>query len=424
MKKIAIVSVLLGSTAMLIGISLAQEAKPKDNIAEICYGCHKELRESFAGKTMHKPVEKGNCTACHNPHASKAEHLMKKTESKTCLAQECHAGQKELFGRAFQHTPVKNGQCSPCHEPHASKEKHMLKKASMEICADCHNIKKMAGDKTVLHGPFRDGQCLACHDAHSGNYSGNIIKKNVDICTACHAANDKLKEKHDQFDMSAVDCTICHSPHYSGYQNMLKAVVHKPVGEKACDKCHENLTGNKPDPKKLVKPVPDLCFECHDKKSHSASNVHKPDQDGNCLTCHEVHASDFKHLLNQRTPDLCFKCHKGMERFVKMQYPHNPVMNGECNACHSAHSSENKKLLVDMDYTKMCMACHKKRDTHPVDKIASNTIETFENSLVKLDANRKVVCISCHNPHGSDEENILHYNKERDLCIQCHKKER
>ena len=38
--------------------------------ASLCYNCHKDKESDFKKSVVHSPVGTGQCTSCHNPHAS------------------------------------------------------------------------------------------------------------------------------------------------------------------------------------------------------------------------------------------------------------------------------------------------------------------------------------------------------------------
>ena len=61
---------------------------------------------------------------------------------------------------------------------------------------------------------------------------------------------------------------------------------HPPFIEKQCDSCHESKFSQK-----LVSPVKELCFTCHDDFTKDKKVVHYPISEGTCLDCHDPHQS-------------------------------------------------------------------------------------------------------------------------------------
>src|SRR3569833_2949943 len=62
--------------------------------------------------------------------------------------------------------------------------------------------------------------------------------------------------------------------------------VHKPYKEKRCEECHT------PD-KRLLMPMPDLCYKCHKSFGETYAVVHGPVASGNCTNCHNQHSSKY-----------------------------------------------------------------------------------------------------------------------------------
>ena len=50
---------------------------------------------------------------------------------------------------------------------------------------------------------------------------------------------------------------------------------------------------------------------------------HSPFKEGECITCHNVHASEYPKLALKKGNTLCFDCHK--EKGEKVSVNHAPV---------------------------------------------------------------------------------------------------
>ena len=87
-----------------------------------------------AGK-QHPPVVKGECGACHVPHASERAPLLAQREESLCLA--CHRGMVEKLSAGKLHNPFAGGNCSQCHVSHGTQKQH-LKADDASICLECH----------------------------------------------------------------------------------------------------------------------------------------------------------------------------------------------------------------------------------------------------------------------------------------------
>ena len=54
----------------------------------VCYGCHTDAQARFVKTFTHKPVLEGNCSGCHDGHASENAKLLKAEGPRLCL--KCH----------------------------------------------------------------------------------------------------------------------------------------------------------------------------------------------------------------------------------------------------------------------------------------------------------------------------------------------
>lgn len=113
---------------------------------------------------------------------------------------------------------------------------------------------------------------------------------------------------------------------------------------------------------------------------------HKPYNDKLCGKCHNMRQS-FKIL--KPSPQLCYDCHENLDE----KYPalHGPVAMGACETCHEPHKAKTEKLLV-RDIDSLCVFCHEPADV-------------FANQVHKNE--QKTSCLTCHNPHGGDNSNLL-----------------
>ncbi|MHC4726808.1 MAG: cytochrome c3 family protein, partial [Planctomycetota bacterium] len=120
--------------------------------------------------------------------------------------------------------------------------------------------------------------------------------------------------------------------------------VHQP--RKDCTLCHDKSRQRVFSPKTyLIKPVPELCYECHADYTTSASYVHGPVSVGQCLLCHNPHRSRIEHLLKEPQPQLCYLCHN--IDAVKLIPAHLVKEQFICTDCHNAHTSSIKYLLKE-----------------------------------------------------------------------------
>jgi predicted CXXCH cytochrome family protein len=275
----------------------------------------------------------------------------------SCFTAMCHNG----FGKKkFLHEPASEGdECTSCHE--AVKEgSHSFQLAAegKELCFQCHEEEKFQGK--AVHEPVSEGECTSCHSPHqSDNPKQLLAPPNKEICFQCHEEE--------------------------GFEGK---TVHGPVAEGKCISCHSPHASN--NPKQLLKPVPELCFTCHNVPRKDASGkkippisplfynkggkLHMPFKEGKCLSCHFPHGSNNHRLLVREYPSnfysaysekaysLCLECHGKMKKVLRepntetdtdfrngdlnLHYRHVSRIKGRtCRACHHHHGSSNEKLI-------------------------------------------------------------------------------
>ncbi|MFQ6043159.1 MAG: cytochrome c3 family protein [Candidatus Poribacteria bacterium] len=279
-----------------------------------------------------------------------------------------------------------------------------------ELCYSCHQKKAEDFAKGKVHPLVKAGKCLVCHDPHASTYKAHLRNSPEQLCFDCHNQRDEgfitTCQTHSQYPVSKSDCLICHSAH--------AVYVHEPFVKNRCDSCH--VSSDSPEPFKLKLTYTELCYSCHKDMLTEVSNqedAHLPVKEGRCANCHASHAAENEHLLVVAEEKLCVNnCHHDVTEKLKSKYPHSPAEPIPCLKCHKPHDSENESLLVD-DSTAMCISCHKreKKFTHPLGEAA-----------IDPRTNKGMTCVTCHDAHGSEYEFVLLADRQRDLCIQCHKR--
>ncbi len=184
---------------------------------DLCASCHEDVpKAALVAPVVHGPLKgKDGCLSCHVPHASKAEAMIKKaTTMELCLS--CHSKEiavsgrrvaavgKEIAESKFKHGPVEKGQCSACHDPHSGQSANLLvekfpaglystfKEEEYALCFTCHD-KGLVTEKDKPTTGFRDGarnlhalhvdsgakgrSCRICHQVHASNLPKHIRKE-------------------------------------------------------------------------------------------------------------------------------------------------------------------------------------------------------------------------------------------------------
>lgn len=237
--------------------------------------------------------------------------LQKNASAPKCL--DCH---QSITGLKVVH-PVAES-CDICHvsntkeHPQQGTAGFALTEAVPGMCYTCHdNIPASIQKAVSVHGAISGKKsCIVCHSPHSSAQAKLLVKEEKELCLGCHNKTittdssktenikliiDKGKSVHAAIDMDG--CRTCHSPHYSAFPNLLKDAF--PAGLYS-DSKPENFA---------------LCFTCHDSqmiiKANSTTatgfrngdkNLHFIHINGskgrNCNVCHNVHASQNEHLIN------------------------------------------------------------------------------------------------------------------------------
>ena len=91
---------------------------------ELCFGCHERMDQN---PVVHKPVELGDCIACHDPHQSEIPYILLEKPQQICIP--CHTDPKVMELAAHKQP----GECLSCHNPHLGKNRLLLTKDYKEV---------------------------------------------------------------------------------------------------------------------------------------------------------------------------------------------------------------------------------------------------------------------------------------------------
>jgi len=259
--------------------------------------------------------------------------------------------------------------------------------------------------------PFK---CSACHRDLD---RGRVVHRPVadGECLRCHQqlSDDHPLGKGSMGFIVAKDklCVTCHTT------LLKKPNLHKPVAQGLCYACH--LPHSSENKALLKDPVPALCFRCHPKAHFTGMHTHKPVADGACLSCHDAHQSDGKALLKRPGAQLCFGCHD--PKLAVGKSVHAPVAKGDCVGCHQVHGSDFRKILkadapqelyrpFGTDAFPLCFSCH---DPQLAAAVTTDTATNFRNGDRNLHAvhvnkaGKGRACKLCHNPHASAQDRLI-----------------
>jgi DmsE family decaheme c-type cytochrome len=151
-----------------------------------CLNCH------TAHASPNKGLLNGDAkTVCGRCHGDTMEIQPKLAEKEKQEAAALPKGQ--VIKGALTHVPVQEGNCTACHSPHASDRPLLLKGPSnVELCGTCHDWLKHTshpmGEKTVdMRNKNMKVDCLSCHRSHGTGYRHLIpFPAITDLCVQCH----------------------------------------------------------------------------------------------------------------------------------------------------------------------------------------------------------------------------------------------
>lgn len=261
---------LLSGLASLVLLALSAAAPAADNAAAgaapprvdivlkgdaQCTRCHDE-NESYPvlsiGKTRHGVKSDSrlpNCAGCHGAsekHINKPEGVRERPgpdlpygkrsassiQEHNAVCFDCHRGGKFTEWNNSAHA-TRNVACTSCHQLHVAQDKVRDKRTQPELCFGCHKEQRVLANKPSHH-PILEAKvvCSDCHASHGSNAPKLMVRNSIAAtCYGCHMEKrGPFLRKHEP----AEDCTICHNPHGSSVDNLLK--TRAPM---LCQQCHE-----------------------------------------------------------------------------------------------------------------------------------------------------------------------------------------
>jgi predicted CXXCH cytochrome family protein len=216
-----------------------------------CIECHKNLMEK--GSWKHSTTVNQQCLTCHlQQGTSWGIGLPTGNIRDFCL--NCHTGKRSWLSRSFIHGPVSIGGCTLCHNPHGENQRYQLiAEGSLSLCIECHGDKEnlISEDKNVrmkyVHGVISGAGCVVCHDPHATDQQFMLKKPINELCSGCHpevvaksaghpVANHPVSASSERLRPGRrLTCTSCHDPHGSDNRLML---IQSQLGGRLCRGCH------------------------------------------------------------------------------------------------------------------------------------------------------------------------------------------
>jgi predicted CXXCH cytochrome family protein len=192
-------------------------------------------------------------------------------------------------------------------------------------------------------------------------------------------------------DVKPETCLTCHPEKKQG------SFIHTAV-RMGCPRCHHIVTGKNQTTITLFARGGDLCANCHQAQVEPV--LHGPYKNGQCLVCHEPHASEFKAQIRAEVNSLCLECH------APKPNPGNTVNLFGLQSISKAEFEAAPKIELDPS-----LRFGHPRPAHSVADVAD-----------PLHAGEKISCLSCHAPHASELPHLLVSAKGgENVCDACHR---
>lgn len=145
----------------------ATQKVTREEMADLCYGCHPEVKAQNALASHHPVREKKLvCADCHDVHGSLQEKLLKGgTPNESCTR--CHMEKQGPF--VYEHGDLTEN-CMNCHQPHGSINRPLLNAAMPFLCLQCHPAHR----STTVGAEQKKLFANRCTDCHSQLHGTNI----------------------------------------------------------------------------------------------------------------------------------------------------------------------------------------------------------------------------------------------------------
>lgn len=348
-------------------------------------------------------------------------------------------------------------------------------------CGTCHSAHTVDWNAKKVGGMFLrsknvdSSMCIACHlERSTGSAEGNhpIFKPLREAPESLVAAGARFGENN------TVICQSCHRPHGATEKKLL---VVRNENSELCGSCHtdryaKDLTqagrmGTHPvnvRPSKAT--IPETLLASGGRLGNGGTVI--------CETCHRPHFAEAgaKILVARNDKSsLCQSCHTEQRKVASTKHNMNlldPLLKnvkgqevghaGVCSSCHLPHGGRGPKMWARAvtesgdPMADLCLSCHREggsaekkqvgEHSHPVGRDMSRLGKPVDFPGYSVegvkhvgDAQGRVTCASCHDPHRWDARDPEKTSKPGDpsgpgdkflrqphsadaaLCLACHK---
>ena len=348
-----------------------------------CHDPHRSTEEHLLLPNRHRPLAFGRCDPCH-----RYDGKLHKPVRELCLG--CHGG--EEFTRRIAHAPVKRGECLACHDPHASRQPALLKaryapgrwigrEGDVALCLGCHDRRNFFSGEAettlfrsggsnlhALHvnasGPARGGQprqsisCRNCHEVHSSE-EPRLVRRELD-CGGVPC----LKLEFRRTDSGGQCLSGCHAPQSYAFAGAPApaAPAAPPPPVAAAQRAATAL----PEQSALERSINKSCVACHEKavKRFAKARIHAPVRAGACSFCHLDHGPENRLILLGREDRICARCHDPGSEASRAAHGGFALEGSRCTECHDPHGGEAAGFVYERRHPPFaegdCGSCHGK----------------------------------------------------------------
>ena len=369
-----------------------------------CLGCHKAFATKYLGmKDVHAVVRENKCDSCHVRHGLVPTLAMKREGNELCLT--CHPKDKLGLNKAHVHTAVKSGACTLCHDPHASKFDHLLKadpgRAVLPVPrqgelpeegraqgpADerlprlpYHARRRRAqsagegGEGPVPRLPPGDGAGVQQGARRLPGGPGVVqpVPQSPQLgcsprcsrpactlpCRPRSATAATRPPRRPSRSTSSRRGASCAWPATMPPPSRAPGRCSTCRSRTASASCATTRTPRRTSGCSRAGGRPSVSSATRRWRSRSPSSTPPSPPSGAACRATASHSSDNEKLLTAPADTLCASCHANVsEAAQKSKTQHPPAAGGECTACHNPHGSNVKGMLKDRT-DRVCYGCH------------------------------------------------------------------
>lgn len=146
----------------------------REDLDNYCSSCHTSVMAEFQRRSSH-PLDSNNlrCVDCHDLGSTEV------TEMRTGFDWKCQGCHEDIAGPYLYEHPVvydylvEGGSCTACHEPHGSVNDMLLKQTGATLCNECHV--PPPGHSFNHSGLGAREDCSLCHSQVHGSFDSRIL---------------------------------------------------------------------------------------------------------------------------------------------------------------------------------------------------------------------------------------------------------